>query len=35
MLGFLDYAVIGGGVAIAAFLLFNMAKEAFQNKEKI
>lgn len=29
MLGLLDYIVLGGGMCIAAFLLFNMIKETF------
>jgi len=32
MLVILDYVVIGGGICIAAFLLFNMAKETFGKK---
>lgn len=32
MLGFIDYLIIGGGIAIAAFLLFNMIREGLVKK---
>lgn len=32
MLGLVDYLIIGGGTAIAAFLLFNMIRETIRKK---
>ncbi len=35
MLAVLDWIVMGGGVLIAAFLLFNMVREMFTGKDKM